>query len=92
MKRLSSLTCAFLFVGMTSVSVAQVDTGEVATTFLGDFGGQVSGPEALNLRGQIVGLAETAAGDFHAFLWERGTLTDLGTVGGASSGAAAVNL
>jgi probable HAF family extracellular repeat protein len=48
----------------------------------------VCGPWYINNRGEIVGNS-TLAGDatHHAFVWDRGTLTDLGTLGGNNSEA-----
>jgi probable HAF family extracellular repeat protein len=46
---------------------------------------------AINDAGQIVGTSVTANGETHAFLWEAGTMRDLGTLGGAYSDAAAIN-
>lgn len=47
---------------------------------------------AINERGQIVGSAETTTGETHAFLWESGKMTDLGTLPGfRSSGAVDIN-
>jgi len=48
---------------------------------------------AINERGQVVGGSTTGIGDprpqgvFHAFLWDNGVMTDLGTLGGRSSTA-----
>jgi probable HAF family extracellular repeat protein len=40
----------------------------------------------------VVGWSETAGGSTHAFLWEKGKMTDLGTLpGGTSSSATALN-
>jgi probable HAF family extracellular repeat protein len=49
---------------------------------------------ALNDAGQVVGQALTATnsdGSFHAFIWQNGTMTDLGTLGGAASIANGIN-
>jgi probable HAF family extracellular repeat protein len=45
----------------------------------------------LNERGHVVGTSDTASGQQHAFLWQRGEMVDLGTLGGPSSAAVAVN-
>ncbi len=76
-----------------------------AFTELGGLGGGFSFALELNDPGQVVGFsalppdpaASPAAGPgggrppAHAFLWEAGVVTDLGTLGGASSGAAGIN-
>lgn len=48
-----------------------------AIVFLGTLGGDESYPTAVNDRGQVVGVSETADGEFHAFLWEDGVMIDL---------------
>lgn len=52
---------------------------------LGTLGGSESLGAAIDERGRVVGVSETAAGDHHAFLWQRGRMIDLGTLGGATS-------
>jgi probable HAF family extracellular repeat protein len=49
---------------------------------LGTLGGRVSDGQAINASGQVTGLSQTAAGAFHAFLWDGTTMLDLGTLGG----------
>jgi probable HAF family extracellular repeat protein len=61
-----------------------------AVTDLGTIGGYYSTASDLNQAGQVVGQAGTADGLGQAFLWENGTMIDLGTLGG-NSGASGIN-
>jgi probable HAF family extracellular repeat protein len=66
-------------------------------TNLGTFGGNESSAAAVNNRGQVVGLTTNAIPDAfsgfgtqeRAFLWENGTIQDLGTLGTGTDAAAA---
>jgi len=61
-----------------------VDLGTLGGTFVGPFGPDGSeGSFVLNDRGQVIGIS-TLAGDqtYHPFLWDNGTMKDLGTLGG----------
>ena len=61
---------------------------------LGTLGGFVSSPFAMNDLGQVVGTSDTPFfGPRHAFLWQSGTMIDLGVlgVGKQSSTARAIN-
>jgi probable HAF family extracellular repeat protein len=61
-----------------------IDLGTLGGTFAGDYGPDGSdGSLIVNDRGQVIGIS-TLAGDqtYHPFLWDRGTLKDLGTLGG----------
>ncbi len=64
-------------------------------TDLGNLGGGYAEPSekaALSNTGQVVGSADTAAGDYRAFSWTSATgMIDLGTLGGSSSTALGVN-
>jgi probable HAF family extracellular repeat protein len=48
-------------------------------TNLGDFGGEYTYASDINDSGEIVGNSTTADGNSHAFRWQNGTITDLGT-------------
>ncbi len=59
---------------------------------LGTLGGGNSSARAINDNGQIVGSADTAAGQQHAFLrTAAGSMQDLGALGGGTSGANGIN-
>lgn len=59
---------------------------------LGTLGGDDSYGYGINDRGDVVGWAQLANGDQHAFLQRAGaTMRDLGTLGGTSSEARAIN-
>jgi probable HAF family extracellular repeat protein len=50
-----------------------------------------SSASAINESGQIVGGSGAASGKQHAFVWQDGKMSDLGTLGGRDSGAEAIN-
>jgi probable HAF family extracellular repeat protein len=52
------------------------------TIELGSLGSGYSCANAINDRGQVVGNSSTSNGDLHAFVWENGTMRDLGVAGG----------
>jgi probable HAF family extracellular repeat protein len=88
----------FYLKGTTTINSIFWDEDGTATD-IGSLGGtnsncgqQSCGPYWMNNRSQVVGNS-TLAGEatHHGFLWDRGTLTDLGTLGGDSSDANSIN-
>jgi probable HAF family extracellular repeat protein len=60
-----------------AASAPRCHPSELAPTPLGTLGGSSSAANDMNDRGQVVGASETSDGGSHAFLWQRGTMTDL---------------
>jgi len=95
MKRLGALTCVavtiFAALALTVRLAAQEPQQKEHKTHynvhdLGTLGGTFSWAYDINNKGSVTGFAylpgDTA---FHAFLWRRGVMTDLGTLGGPDS-------
>lgn len=61
-------------------------------TDLGGVGGGYTACRDINDRGQVVGESATADGEVHAFLWDDGEMTDLGTLGGVAARSEAVDV
>jgi probable HAF family extracellular repeat protein len=78
---------AALGLGAASPAAAQTYTLQN----LGTLGGTVTNAYGINSLGQVVGASATAAGIFHAFLYNAGKTSDLGTLGGDISIASAIN-
>ena len=72
--------CALLVVSGSAVTSGPLYT----ITDLGTLGGSTSVALGINSLGQVVGGADLATGFRHAFLWQNGTMTDLGTLPGAN--------
>jgi probable HAF family extracellular repeat protein len=52
------------------------------STDLGNLGEYWTSPSSINSSGQVVGTALTADGEYHAFRWQNGAMSDLGTLPG----------
>ena len=86
------LVVVVLLMGAQPASGKPVGAGQYSITDLGTLGGNYSYATAINSRGQVVGSSNTASGEEHAFLWENGKMTDLGTLpGGGLSLAQDIN-
>lgn len=63
-----------------SWSTTQAQTVSYSITDLGTLGGATSTACGVNDRGQVTGKSARANGQLHAFLWQGGVMTDLGTL------------
>ena len=86
------LVVVALLMGAQPASGRQAADRQYSITDLGHLGGGNSEATGINSRGQVVGWSRTASWEYHAFLWEDGEMTDLGTLpGGAWSFAQGIN-
>ncbi|MHC4743629.1 MAG: LamG-like jellyroll fold domain-containing protein, partial [Planctomycetota bacterium] len=94
-KRLA--VAAWLLFGVFSaVGFSASEAGPVLPRYevvdLGTLGGSYSSAFGINDSGQVVGVADTASGQPHAFVWDKNAgMVDLGTLGGSVSSAYAIN-
>jgi len=70
-------TCIVMVLLSPLVS-AQAPPAGVTITDLGTLGGGSSVAYGINNHGQVVGESDTVDGNTHAFLWQNGSMTDLG--------------
>jgi probable HAF family extracellular repeat protein len=76
----------------TSPGLAQADAKAYTAVDLGTLaGGFRTYALAINSAGQVVGASTLPIGETHAFIWDRGVMTDLGTLGGDFSEAHGIN-
>src|SRR5678815_4791060 len=73
-------------------AAAQLPTNSYTVTDLGHLGGGGTVPYDVNDTGQVVGTSRRADGWLSAFLWQNGSMIDLGGLpGGGWSRASAIN-
>lgn len=86
---LALLGAVALVLGMSILTATFAATRfSYTVTDLGTLGGSSSQAYGINDAGQVVGKADTSSGFRHAFLWDQGTMNDLGTVDGYSYSSA----
>jgi probable HAF family extracellular repeat protein len=73
---------------LASASSARGPARAYTALDLGTLGGDFSLARDVNSAGQVVGISLSADGRGHAFLWEKGVMTDLGSLPGGVSGIA----
>ena len=91
MRRLRLVVAALpILLALTAATASSADR-QWTITDLGSLGRPLGGAIAINDRGQVLGGEATASGEFELglFLWERGVMTPLGTLGGPSAFAPA---
>ena len=95
-KRLLAATVAFLWTASCAGAAAAIAHGadsqrngtpSYTVTDLGTLGGTLSYAMGINNKGWVEGFSNLKGkGGQHAFVWRRGAMTDLGTLGGPNSG------
>jgi probable HAF family extracellular repeat protein len=78
----------FTQIGPTSVAGQPFLYSGGNLTNLGTLGGRTGAAQAINVQGDVVGSAETAGGQWHAFLYSKGVMRDLGTLPGSTTSVA----
>jgi probable HAF family extracellular repeat protein len=88
----SFFTLTFAILVLVAVTGARTFGASLYSfTDLGTLGGTYSEANDINDSGQVVGIAGTAEGTYHGFLYSGGVMTDLGTLGGSQSMARGIN-
>jgi probable HAF family extracellular repeat protein len=97
-KRLGLLIAAGAIAGCTGAAPSQVEkragalsAADFTMVPLSPFGGTNGYVAAINNHGQVVEVATDAAGVGHCYLWEAGTITNLGNLGGGECIATDIN-
>jgi len=80
MKGTKLISAVFAFALAQAWLLASGQSLTYTVTDLGTLGGSSSSACGINDRGQVTGKSTTAAGKLHAFLWQDGIMTDLGTL------------
>jgi len=87
-RTLKCITAMTLFAALVAPLQLAAQHTRYTVTDLGTFGGTFSFAGGINNRGSVTG-SSTLPGDtaLHAFFWQKGVMTDLGTLGGPNSNA-----
>jgi len=90
-KTLNCVSC-LLILAVKQASACQQGNGTNTVLLLPSLGGTIVQASALNAAGQVTGFSYLAGNtEAHAFLYNAGTVTDLGTFGGVFSQGFAIN-
>ena len=81
----ATAACAALYILDDGVRAAAAPTATYSITDLGSLGGGRTTPMGINNRGAVVGFSNSVEGLTRAFLYTKGSLLDLGTLGGDES-------
>jgi probable HAF family extracellular repeat protein len=86
-RKLTLITTTIVFAAFAIPLQLTAQHTHYIVTDLGTFGGTFGVALGMNNRGLVVGFSNLPDNTSHAFLWKKGVLIDLGTLGGPNSNA-----